>query len=158
MFIELNLFKAFFSNRKFSCRLDERYKVLERLKTEVCFTTDEERAKPCVSPELCWRQEKLLESTMVTICKEPCDLPIPNAKSTPCQPRASRAEKNKCHFLSLTYMQSPTQWNDIPNRYNVIEKSQWGTVSNNTPVDNYFVQYSKKMHFLLLLHSFQNRK
>lgn len=38
MFIELNLFKAFFFNMKFSCRLDERYEVLLRLKSEICFT------------------------------------------------------------------------------------------------------------------------
>lgn len=59
---------------------------------------DKEGAKPCVLFELLEARQTTLIGTVVTICKEPCDPSIPNAKSTPCQPRATIGEKNKCHF------------------------------------------------------------
>lgn len=96
---------------KFSCRLDERYKVLERLKTEICFTRRGGGKALCFIWTMLEARKTTLIGTIVTICKEPCDQPIPNAKSTPCQPTATRGEKNKCHFLSLTSIQTSTRWN-----------------------------------------------
>lgn len=89
-----------------------------------------------VLSELCWRQEKLLESTIMTICKEPCDQPIPKAKSTPCQPRASIAQK-KMSFSQPNLHADPhtMKWYSQQISY-IIEKSRWGTVSSNTPADN----------------------
>lgn len=115
---------------KFSCRVDERYKVLLRLKSEISFTRRQWGGKAvCFIWTVLEGRKTTLIGTVVTICKEPCDQPIPTAKSTPCQSRTTIAEKNKCHFLSLTSVQIPTRWKNIPNRYHILQKSHGGELS-----------------------------
>lgn len=77
------------------------------MKTKICFT----RRGGGKALSFIWVMLEASKSTLiltiVTICKEPRDQFIPNAKSTPCQPRAMTGEKNKYHFLSLTSIQTP---------------------------------------------------
>lgn len=78
------------------------------MKTEICFTRRQGGGKAlCFILVMLEARKSTLIRTIVTICKEPRDQLIPNAKSTPCQPRATTGEKNKYHFLSLTSIQTP---------------------------------------------------